>query len=417
MIYSIININQDSQPGKLQMYKMYFRKEKMIYNNLNKCLLRDNFIDGEVWILEKDYNNLKQIMREMNKDDSRMPTSFIDLEESNLPKPTYIHCNEVLWPFQEITNTYGVPRYMEINPSYFNVISFPFLFGVMFGDIGHGLTLLILAIYLCFKAEEIKRDRNSSLKMAVKARYILLLMGIFAFYSGWIYNDFLSLPLPIFGGSCYEDKVSGNSAYAIKTSHDCVYPIGIDPKWRIAKNELSFVNSFKMKLSVILGVSHMLFGIILKGMNDFHFQNKVGIFFEFIPQFIFMSILFGYMNVMIFIKWATDWSYNLNKAPSIIALMMNIFLKLGSVGNKPLWGGKNENGDYVQEKFHMIILIICVCLIPIMLLPKPIILYCKNSRKERPLISISQIELDDKFVFNNIYIDLLYRTLIIISLM
>ena len=37
------------------MYRYYFKKEKLIYTNLNKCLVRDNFIDGEVWIPEKKF--------------------------------------------------------------------------------------------------------------------------------------------------------------------------------------------------------------------------------------------------------------------------------------------------------------------------------------------------------------------------
>lgn len=40
-------------------------------------------------------------------------------------------------------NTYGMPRYREINPGLFNIVLFPFLFGVMFGDIGHGFIVFI----------------------------------------------------------------------------------------------------------------------------------------------------------------------------------------------------------------------------------------------------------------------------------
>jgi V-type H+-transporting ATPase subunit a len=151
-----------------------------------------------------------------------------------------------------------------------------------------------------------------------------------------MYNDFLSVPLGIFG-TCYKNPPMSNT-----TSHhdapraqkipDCVYPFGLDPKWYVSTNELAFMNSMKMKLSVILGVVQMSFGIILKGVNAYYFKAPIDFVFEFIPQIIFMLIMFGYMIAMIFIKWATDWSADKSKAPSIISQLMGIVLNGGSVG-------------------------------------------------------------------------------------
>jgi len=75
-------------------------------------------------------------------------------EINGLERPTYFRLNEFTWPFQELINTYGVPEYKEINPSVFTCVSFPFLFGVMFGDILHGSLLTIFAIYLCFTCKD-----------------------------------------------------------------------------------------------------------------------------------------------------------------------------------------------------------------------------------------------------------------------
>jgi V-type H+-transporting ATPase subunit a len=72
----------------------------------------------------------------------------------------------------------------------------------MFGDIGHGSLLLVAAIFICIFKDKI--NENKDLQVLTSMRYMLLLMGIFATYMGLIYNDFLSLPLSLFGKSCYE---------------------------------------------------------------------------------------------------------------------------------------------------------------------------------------------------------------------
>jgi V-type H+-transporting ATPase subunit a len=94
-------------------------------------------------------------------------------------------------------DTYGTPRYGEVNPGIFAIAFFPFLFGVMFGDIGHGGVLLGLGIYLCYD-----KSLRKTLPSIYAIRFLVLMMGIFSFFSGWIYNDFFSIPLNVFG-SCY----------------------------------------------------------------------------------------------------------------------------------------------------------------------------------------------------------------------
>lgn len=193
---------QDNRPAKYELYRQFFKKEKTIYTNLNKCKLTDNFVDGAIWIPEETYPEVIEQVSKISINHA-LSCNFFDLPFPKESPPTYINLNDLTWAFQEMTNSYGVPRYREINPALFSIVTFPFLFGVMFGDIGHGILLLVFALYLVFWKDEIEKS-DSLLKLALKARYMLLLMGGFATFCGFMYNDFLSIPLNIFG-TCYKN--------------------------------------------------------------------------------------------------------------------------------------------------------------------------------------------------------------------
>mmetsp|Transcript_7390 Transcript_7390/g.6650 ORF Transcript_7390/g.6650 Transcript_7390/m.6650 type:complete len:188 (+) Transcript_7390:541-1104(+) len=187
-----------------------------------------------------------------------MPTvQFI--HDHGIRPPTLIKTNEFTAPFQEIVNTYGIPNYKEVNPAVFAIVTFPFEYGIMFGDIGHGCFFLTCGLLLCLFSDQLKKY-VPSLEGVLYARYLFLLMGLFAAFCGLMYNDFVSIPLFLFGDSCYpldqrfKDGEIDNSVEMV-AKDDCVYPIGIDPAWYLTPNELTFLNSLKMKVSVIVGVS------------------------------------------------------------------------------------------------------------------------------------------------------------------
>ena len=186
----------------------------------------------------------------------------------------------------------------------------------------------------------------------------------------------MSIPLSFFS-SCYiNDETEGIA----KQKKNCIYPIGIDPKWYAATNDLAYMNSFKMKWSVIVGVTQMTLGIFLRGFNNLYFKDYIGFFFEFIPQIIFMLLLFGYMIALIFIKWATDYSGNTANAPSIITILMNLALKNGSVDGKPVWSSVE-----IEEKTNRRFFYISLICIPIILLTRPIVKIVEKEMKNRKI--------------------------------
>ncbi|CAD8160401.1 unnamed protein product [Paramecium octaurelia] len=362
--------------------RLYVLKEKYLYVNLNYLTMRGSIFTGYFWLPEGLEVMVEEKLRNaMQNNRDHYPTGQIqEIKPQSITPPTYFNLNEVTMPFQEIVNTYGVPRYQEVNPGLFTIITFPFLFGVMFADIAHGFMLFLCGIYLIFWKKQLLKQTDSMFNLMIPFRYLVVLMGFFAFYNGIIYNDYLSISLNLFG-SCYSPE---NQEWK-RESKDCVYPFGVDPVWQASGSSLNFMNSYKMKLSVILGVIHMLFGILMKGVNTLYFKNYVDFFCEFIPQLLFMICTFGWMDFIIIVKWLN--SYQNNTDPSIIETMINQVLKPFDKPVNPVF----PNNPELQLQITQILTLIAVICIPWMLLPKPLILGGKSD-KNKVAMSDSQYQ-------------------------
>ena len=81
-------------------------------------------------------------------------------------------------------------------------------------------------------------------------------MGAFSIYTGLIYNDIFSKTLHLFhSGWDFPEHHGNGTVEAIPNGH--TYPFGLDPGWHGADNSLIFTNSYKMKMSIVLGVIHV----------------------------------------------------------------------------------------------------------------------------------------------------------------
>jgi len=198
-------INEANPVSLLEVYKVFLQKEKILYSNLNKFKTEDKLFLGFCWIPKADNENILRQVREFKDRDINVeiPTLKV-VPDHGVRPPSLFRQNEVTWVFQEIVDTYGIPTYKEVNPSVFAIVTFPFLFGIMFGDIGHGFVLFLIGSSLCLLSDFI-RTRAPAMEPLLGMRYIFLLMGLFATFAGLIYNDFMAIPLWIWD-SCYEIK-------------------------------------------------------------------------------------------------------------------------------------------------------------------------------------------------------------------
>lgn len=85
-----------------------------------------------------------------------MPPILHELRTRKTP-PTFYKVNKFSEGFQALMDSYGVSAYQEVNPALFAIITFPFLFAVMFGDIGHGIIILLAAVFMIIRERKLAK--------------------------------------------------------------------------------------------------------------------------------------------------------------------------------------------------------------------------------------------------------------------
>jgi len=373
---SSANANGNS---KIEDWRLFCTKEKSIYSVLNLCQ-EGMTLRADIWYPAADEAKIQTLLAETNE--GLQQQAILCPDRGNLHRsipPTYIRTNEYTEAFQEVINTYGIPKYQEANPALLTLVTFPFIFGMMYGDVGHGSMLLLTGLFLCWKAESFR----FSMPAVFQARFMVLSMGVFATFAGFMYNDFFSIGLPIFATRWVDPDGDGHYTpdYDVKNSGGTgPYPFGVDWVWEGASNELLYMNSLKMKLSVLFGVLQMIVGVLLRWSNAAYEKSSLDFICECLPMMVFMLCFFGWMDVMILYKW----THPVDTTPSIINSM--ICMAMGQEDLAPMWDGSVQ----LAQK----LMLYTVCAVPVMLLPKPFVLLWQHNKtqeqKSKGLLAVDE---------------------------
>ncbi|KAF8842544.1 V0/A0 complex, 116-kDa subunit of ATPase [Paxillus ammoniavirescens] len=340
------------------------RKEKVIYETMNlfNYDVRRKTLVAEGWCPTRDISMIQLALRHTTEESGTNVVPILQELRTSKTPPTFHRTNKFTEGFQTIMDSYGIATYQEVNPGLFAVITFPFLFAVMFGDIGHGIIIFVAALYMIFNERKwSKMDLGEITGQFFFGRYIILLMGLFSIYTGLVYNDIFSKSLHIWHSGWDFPEGTGT---VVGEPNGRIYPFGLDPGWHDADNGLVFTNSYKMKMAVVLGVIHMTFALCLQLPNHIKFKRPLDIYANFVPQMIFLQSIFGYLVVCILYKWSIDWSKSPTEPPSLLNMLIAMFLTPGKVDPQTqLYPGQG----FVQ----VVLLLLAVVCVPWMLCTKP----------------------------------------------
>ena len=232
----------NSSLGKLKYELLEGLSDIEAYVTVKKSLLeakrysrvteKTALISGWVQRSEKD-----RIVDEIKRFD---PSSYIEerrAEDLDIPKeeiPVKLKHTRIFKPFELLIDAYGIPRYGTIDPTIFVAISFLIMFGAMFGDLGHGLVLSVVSLFLW----------KSKIEKVKQAGTLIFYCGASSSLFGILYGSFFGYEFP---------------SLWIKPMH-------------------SIIEIFK--ISILFGVVMITGGILLNVVNAFKDRDYVKAIFD-----------------------------------------------------------------------------------------------------------------------------------------
>lgn len=151
------------------------------------------------WMAQRDAKSLEEELE-------GEPNVFImeeDAEEAVFQEPpTKLRNPKLLKPFEMFTKMYGMPAYNEMDPTIFIAITYTFIFGAMFGDVGQGL-VLVLGGALLYKFKKMNLAAIISCAGVFSTIFGVLFGSVFGFENLipalWLHPKSSTVAVPVVG--------------------------------------------------------------------------------------------------------------------------------------------------------------------------------------------------------------------------
>jgi len=252
---------------KYEDLKDYYTKIIVInevFKILNNTASSDttSFIHGFVDL--KDSKKLRNIIKNVTND--KYLIYSLGIKRGQREVPTKMEIPKIFKPFESILKMYGTPNSNEIIPTIFMAITMPIIFGLMFPDIGHGLLVLLFALFFL-----LPRNRDIG--------KVIIILGAVSIVTGFLANELFG-PLPaeaLHMGEFW--KSLGFQSAPLESPID----ISISGGSQQLMQKLFYLS---MDISFWIGAFMLIFGTILGIANSYLKRDYEDMFGEKMPLFL-----------------------------------------------------------------------------------------------------------------------------------
>lgn len=224
----------DENRDDLDFYYSYFTETQKKYDIMAKAVTYNNSFVIVGWVTAESAKKVVEELTEIDSVECNLSDGRSELMHS---PPVKLKNNALTRGFEFYTEMYGLPNYSEFDPTTFIAITYTILFGIMFGDVGHGLMVMLFGIFM---KKKMKNPLGS----------ILIPCGISGTVFGFIYGSvfgFEHLLDPLYN-SLFGLKEKPISVMEPATTNTIIYmAVGIGILLVTIAIFINIIVSFKMK--------------------------------------------------------------------------------------------------------------------------------------------------------------------------
>ena len=232
------------ETSALKIVRDYLRTQLMREKAVENFMKTGEVTLAEGWVPVNMTAEFEAILQRICADNYYLEQEDVDFDDAEVP--IKLKNNRIVQAFENITSMYSMPRYNEFDPTPILTPFYWLFFGLMTGDIGYGI-LILIATAVVLKLVDLQPGMKNFIKFFHILSYAVILGGLI--YGG-AFGVTVFTPIP--------DGAGGFKAI-LDTNHDIVTMI---------------------VASVALGVIHVIVGVLVKGAVLIHQKKYLDAVFD-----------------------------------------------------------------------------------------------------------------------------------------